>query len=339
MHFEQDDQSLTIVPSNASLPDLPTARRVVHEKSILCRRTQLLEGLRGFPMACEVAQTLRRENTYRLVLPTGRMLQKGKDGLFSGVIYDEKGIAAHARFLKSRTGALQVAKCVGTQFLLINVAVQLTRIERLVQSVIRELHRDRIAEIQAGLIGLNEAIAIEDLTTRRLALTNIAQTLNSGLQKCYLEMKAGTASLPDSKNSFWDNWGLRSKSAHAAETLQPLQETLESYLSGLAGIAECYSLMDEPTAATVSLRSRLHQLRELDMGKVAAAARLVPARANAVLPEEPWRKLSADLTIFEQQVAKAESTNAPGSQICIELTGKELAEASHERAYGMQSES
>ncbi len=329
MGTKLDDSSPIVVPHHTELHDLPASRQAFHQEYLLDRRTQLLSDLRGFPLVAEIAQTLRPEDTYRLVLPHGRLLQRSKDGFFSGVFYDKKGIAAHARFLKSRPNLMRVAKGVGTQFLLISLAIQLNRVERLLESVLEEFHQDRIAKIQAGLTSLAEATAIEDVSLRRYALVNAVQTLNEGLQKCYLEMRSSMTNLPSPKNGLWDNWHGR-KSSIATKKLRPLQESLDSYLAGLAGVAECYSLLDEPCASTASLQVRLQQLLDLDLTRVAAVARLVPSRNHESFPEEPWQRLATLVPSLARQITIAQSPAVRGFELSLDITGKELLEVSHE---------
>src|SRR3954451_863155 len=61
-------------------------------------RRPLLAELGRVPGLVQVARAMKPDAVYRLVVPEGRLLQQGKDGLFRGVLSREGKIEKHARF-------------------------------------------------------------------------------------------------------------------------------------------------------------------------------------------------------------------------------------------------
>lgn len=106
------------------------------------------------------------------------ILQKGKDGYWRGVKYGNKGIKKHAKFVEVKPSAMEVLKTAGSQVLLVSIAMQLNRIEEMIQEIFGEFHRDRIAEIHSGVWQFETAIGMDHRENWVHAIHHAIQSLD-----------------------------------------------------------------------------------------------------------------------------------------------------------------
>ena len=155
--------STMVVPYKPDFSELETNHANFHWEQFKQSRQSLLSELRCISALPEIVHSLNLDTLYRVVIPEGKLLQQGKNGLFSGVFYGDRGIKQHAQFAQVRPNLMAVAKSVGSQFLLISIAMQLNRIEKAVEKLSIEMHRDRIAEIHSGVDQFEKAILFQDI--------------------------------------------------------------------------------------------------------------------------------------------------------------------------------
>lgn len=193
--------STALIPYKLDYGGLEKSHAVFHMEQFELSRRSLLAELRCLSGLPEVARSLNPDTLYKVVFPEGKMLQKGKDGLFRGVFYGDQGIDQHAKFAEVRPSLMDIAKTVGSQVLLISIAMQLNRIEKMVENLSIEIHRDRIAEIFSGVDQFEKAMLFQDAPHRVNAILNAVQTLHTGLRKTIAELGSRIAEAPDPENS------------------------------------------------------------------------------------------------------------------------------------------
>ena len=75
--------STTRVPYSPDFGDLEKPHADFHTSQFRKHRQMLLSELRGISALSEIAHSLNRDTLYKVVLPEGKLLQRGKDRLFS----------------------------------------------------------------------------------------------------------------------------------------------------------------------------------------------------------------------------------------------------------------
>lgn len=259
-----------------------------HMENFEKNRRSLLSELRCLSGFTEIASSLNQDTLYKVVLPEGKILQIGKDGLGRGVFYDKNGIAQHAKFTEVRQGLISAAETVGSQVLLINIAMQLSRIEKMVENLSIEMHHDRIAEVLAGVDQFEKAILFHDHINQRQAISNAVQTLHTGLRKTIAELRHRIAEAPDTNDSImYHLTHLKSKTQKAAEIMGLAQESFRVTLVGIKTLAECYATLGEHKAASKVVLDYFDMVVGCDIKKAAEKARLVRFSGN-IAPQEPW---------------------------------------------------
>ena len=150
---------------------------------------------------------------------------------------------------------MDAAKAVGSQVLLISIAIQLNRIEKMVEKLSQEMHHDRIAEVLSGVDQFETALLFKDTTLRKYAIGNAVQTLHTGLRKTIAELHSRIAEAPDPKNSLLYHLTHLDKTQNAAKIMGLAQDCLQTSLRGIKTLAECYAVLGETGAASKSFRT------------------------------------------------------------------------------------
>lgn len=321
-----------IVPYRASFPSLPDTNGAFHLEHFVQRRSMVLQELRCVSGLPEVVRTLNPDVLYKVVLPKGELLQLGKDGLFRGVFYGDRGIDSHAKFAQVSPSLFDAAKAVGSQVLLISIAMQLNRIEQMVKSLSVELHRDRIAEIHAGVDQFDKAILFTEVVMRNQAILNSVQTLHTGLQKTIAELRNRIASAPSPENSIWYHlvpWN--NKTEQAAEAMALAAESFGATLLGIRTLAECYSVLGQFEAARSTLIDYFERVELCNVEDAAEKARLVEY-SGAQSPQEPWVAFQKSLPEVRRQLSELPAIKGvvqEDTQIEIEFMPREMEGDKH----------
>jgi len=251
-------------------------------------RRSLLSELRCLTGLPEIVRSLNPETLYKVVIPKGQLLQQGKDGLFRGVIYSDQGITQHVKFTEVRPSLLHAATAIGSQVLLISIAMQLNRIENKVEKLSIEMHEDRIAEISAGIEQFEKAMLIEDNSLQREFISNAVQTLHTGIEKTIRDLRRRIAEAPDPKSSIWDyvpHW--EDKTEKAAKIMGLAEESFHALLHGIKTLAECYAVLGEMKAASEIISKYLDKIQNCNIKAAAEKARLIEF-SGPVAPQKPW---------------------------------------------------
>ena len=179
-----------IIPYNTLDVDLPTENTDFHSKNLLENRSTVLSELRLISGIPEIARTLNQDTIYKLVsTPEGGRLFKDSAGNIKGVFYKDGKIVEHARFQTIRPSLVKAATTVGSQVLLISIAMQLNRIEQGISRILNEFHNDRISEIFSGVNQFKQAMMVQDSNRQSRMIEHAIQTLNSGIEKTVRSLK------------------------------------------------------------------------------------------------------------------------------------------------------
>ena len=251
-------------------------------------REAVLSALRCLSDIPEIVRTLNPDAVYKIVCsPEGGKLYTDATGNLKGVFYKDGKIVQHAKLRAVGPSLVKCATAVGSQILLINIALQLNRVEQEIHRIIGGLHDDRISEIYSGVSQYKQAMLVQDPARQSRLIENAIQTLNTGIEKTTLSLKRQIAEMPEPKPSFGDDWPLTKKRTDEAATqLRPVEESFRACLVGIQTLAECFAAINEQRAAVAALKEKMSKLH--DSGIVAAAerARLVPSRGGH-FPEKP----------------------------------------------------
>jgi hypothetical protein len=276
-----------IIPYKPEFDGIEKTHTGFHMQQFRENRRSLLSELRWIFRLPEVARSLIPDTLYRVVLPEGKLLQQGKDGLFRGVFYGDRGIDLHTKFAEVRPSLMDAAKAVGSQVLLVSIAMQLSRIEKMGENLSLAMHCDRIAEVLSGVNQFEKAMLLQDHTHREHAILNAVQTLHTGLQKSISELGSRIAEAPDPDNSILYHLIHVSKTQKARKIMGLAEECFYASLRGIKTLAECYAALGETRAASKTLSDYFDMVLACDMRAAAEKARLVEFR-SPVPPQEPW---------------------------------------------------
>ena len=266
MANNEAEVSTFVVPYKPDFGDLAKTHADFHSKWFEQSRWSLLSELRCLSGLPELARSLRQDSLYKLVWPEGQVLQQVDGGLYRGVFYGQGGVQAHAKFARVGPNLMKAATAAGGQVLLISIAMQLNRIEKSLENLSVELHRDRLAEIYSGVQQFETAMRFQDPSHRAAAIHNAIQTVDVGLQKTIFELGSLIAKAPDPNSGILDHivcWNDKTKTA--AKIMQVAEESFRASLLGISTLAECYAAINETGAAARTLSGYLDRIYKCDM--------------------------------------------------------------------------
>ena len=276
-----------IIPYKAPDVDLRTDSTDFHSKSFSEKRSAVLNELRCISGIPEIVCNLSQDTVYKLVsVPEGGKLFKDSAGNIKGVFYRDGKILKHAKFQNVRPSLVKAATTVGSQILLISIAMQLNRIEKGISKILYEFHNDKISEIFSGVKQFKQAMMVRDRERQSRMIEHSIQTLNSGIEKTVRSLKMQIEDAPNTKIGFWDNW-FTNKATIAKEKFALAEESFQACLLGITTLSECYATINEADAAASTLIANLSTLKSSGIEMAAQKARLIPAKADK-FPEEPW---------------------------------------------------
>jgi len=317
-----------LIPITPEVTDLEPAHRDFQLSVFSQRRERALGELRMLTGVPELAASLKPDKLYRLVVPEGKVLQKGKDGFFRGVFYGPNGkISEHTKFEKVSLNLARAASAVGSQVLLVSIAMQLNRIEKAISAISEELHNDRVAEILAGAQQYEVAMQMKDGTRRDAAIQHAIQSLTEGVVKVSLELRTRIQRLPDPSNTFWDNWG-GSKASRAASQLRVAEDAFKAAVHGVSVLSECYAALEEPQAGTAAIRRCLADISSCGVKAAAEKARLVEVRDRGHLPETPWIRFNEARKALTRTIRETpvDTNIVERGSVAIDFAPRELLE-------------
>jgi hypothetical protein len=317
-----------VVPYQFPIDGLEKSHKDFQKQLFIENRNNVLSELRFHSGLPEVVSQLNQETVYKLVsAPKGAKMYT-KAGKVKGVFYRDGKIVEHARFKAIRPSLVKAATAVGSQVLLISIAIQLDKIEKKIERIISEFHNDRIAEIISGVQQFEQAMWVKDTERQSRMIEHAAQTLNTGLEKTLRSLKLEIEALPDTRISFWDNW-FGSKTEDAEKRMQQALESFFASLLGIRTLNECYAALHEPVAAEKVLHQRLEDLTQCGIQAAAEKSRLVPVSKD-LLPEEPWKQfLDYEATAMADLQRSGAYMPENVKVIEVEFKPKELREVQH----------
>ncbi len=275
---------IPLVPQ-ALVPEVLASR--IQSESLNDRRNVLINELRCIYGIPEVASTMKAQELYTIVLkPEGSYMQIDSAGYFQAVWRKNGKIVQHTRLQEVKPSIVKAASAIGTQVMLISIAMQLNRIEKRLTNLEKEFHNDRISEIKAGISIYNQAIEANHKDSRLGLVMAAIQELTRGIEKNLTSLKQQIENTPDIKIDLFDNWG-SNKSAEANEKFKMAEESFQASLMGIQTLAECYAIIDEPRVASTVLKSYIEKINFCGIESAAKKARLVPYK-NGSLPEIMW---------------------------------------------------
>lgn len=286
------------------------------------RRKSLVSELRCITGLPEVVSTLNQDTVYKLVLtPDGAKLYKDAQGNLKGVFYKDGKIVEHAKFQEVGPSMLKAAKVVGAQVLLVSIAMQLNRIEEQVSKVFRELHGDRLAEIETGKSLFHQACGMQDIEKREQLALHAITELTRGFEKTVSALSRQISELPEHKLSFFDNW-ISDKSKEAEESQKMAIESFSACLSALQTLARCHLFLEERDVALSSLDGGLIKIEKAGVDMAYVRSRLAP-KINGFFPEDGWKQFIEYRKTFDP--SSFHSLIHPEEDIIeIEITPSEL---------------
>lgn len=289
-------------------------------------KTSILRELRSFSGIPEILRKLNTETLYRInIIPDGAKLYKDSAGNYKGVFYKDGKIVQQARLKAVGPSLVKAATAVGSQILLVSIAIQLNSVEKNVKQLLVGLHDDRIAEIISGVNQFKQAMLAVDDAKRSHIILNAIQTLNTGLEKTIRELKKQIAEAPGAGENLSDNWG-KSKVKVAEEKMTLAEESFHAILLGIKTLSECYATLNEPAIAVSVLRKCLLDLKSADIEMAAKKARLIKVRGD-ILPETPWKNfVNCESRIFSELQLCEHYGHAEIETVSVEFKPTEILE-------------
>ena len=299
-----------------------------HEERYRRKRKEILHELRSLSGVPEVLRALRPNDTYRIVCaPAGGKLPQGTDGLYSGVFYKDGKILKHAKLQRVGPSLVKCATAIGSQILLISIAMQLNRVEKGIDDILAGLHGDRMAEIAGGRKQYDFAKGAESRQNQVQLIANAIQSLTVGIEKALMALPGHIEKMPDTEIRVGDNWPLFSKSLTetARFRFKPVQETFWACVVGIQTLAECYAALDEPDLGARVLREFTAKLESgTVMETMLRKARLVPVEGGR-FAEDPLRDFLEYSPLLAKQLMEChELAEGHIESIEVELKPNEL---------------
>ncbi|MBW1794834.1 MAG: hypothetical protein JRJ38_10455 [Deltaproteobacteria bacterium] len=302
------------------------------QKSIFKKnRHILLNELRCLSGVPEIISQFNQDTVYKIVAaPEGANLYKDAAGNIKGVFYRDGKIVEHAKLKAVHPSLVKAATAIGSQILLVSIAMQLNRIEKGISRIINEFHNDRISEIFSGCNQYHQAITVQDINRQSRLIEHAIQTLNIGIEKTIRSLKVQIADAPNPQIGFLDNWRTN-KSKIAEEKMKMAEESFQASLIGIKTLSECYAILNEPVTAVSVLTKNMSDLKASGIEMAVRKARLIEFKASAP-PEASWKHFLKYEAQFMHDIQSCNSlANKEFDCIEIEFKPKELLENKHEK--------
>ena len=248
-----------------------------------------LRCLSGIP---EIVRTLNPDAVYKIVCsPEGGELYTDTAGNLKGVFYKDGKIVQHAKLQVVGRSLINCATAVGSQILLISIAMQLNRVEKEMHRIRRDLHDDRISEIYSGIRQYKQAMEARDNDRQSRLVENAIQTLTTGIEKTTRSLKRQIAEMPEPEYGFWDNWPIlkKDRTQKAEEQFRIVEESFQACIIGIQTLAECFAALNEPQVAAVTLKENISNLSRSGIAVAAKKSPIGPIPGRRHLPEQPLR--------------------------------------------------
>jgi len=198
--------------------------------------------------------------------------------------------------------------------------MKLNEIQRQVEQLSAEMHRDRIAQIQAGESQLRDALLCQDEENRRHLVYNAIQSLKEGLKKTIWDLKARIQEAPEPESSVLEHLSFGESKLGKAERIMALaNESFVETMRGLGTLNECYAVLREPAVAQRNVCEFLDNIEACDISQAARKARLIEPRGD-ILPKRPWQHFLETVPLMRRSMDEMASSES----IEIEFRPQEL---------------
>ena len=255
------------------------------------KRESVLSELRCLSGIPEIVRTLNPDAVYKIVCsPEGGKLYTDTAGNLKGVFYKDGKIVQHAKLRAVGPSLVKCATAVGSQVLLIHIAIQLNEIQKGISKILDGQNMDRRSEIFAGINLYRQAMFMRDSEHRSMQILHATQTLNNGIAKTIPALSGQVEEIPDPVPRFFENWPVFNQptTKRVTQKLEPAAVSFRACVAGIGTLAECYATINEPETADYALMQYLSELKSCRIELVAKKARGVPVRDN-IYPEKPWQ--------------------------------------------------
>ena len=302
---------------------------IEHKGSHQKNRNEVINILQGIPEIVGCAKELKRDTVYKIVLAPkdGSKLTPMKKNVYQAVFRSKDGkIAQHARLKalnpNTVTDILRCAKGIGSQVLLIKIAMDINDIQKKIDEIKQGATGDRIEQINSGIQMYEQAVTMRDKNNQQIQILHTCQTLNEGIAKSIRDLKAKIEDMPDPELKFSDNW-IGSKAEEAKEKYEAVQEVFRYCLRGIFVLTKCYASIGEVETARKTLGNFICKIQSCGIDEAAEKSRLVPRKADkeGELPESLFQNFldySGNDSAFMRQMQICESFTS-GEFDCIEI--------------------
>ena len=287
-------------------------------------RETVLSELRCLSGIPEIVNTLNQDTVYKIVCsPEGGKLYTDTAGNLKGVFYKDGKIIQHAKLRVIGPSLVKCATAVGSQILLIHIAIQLNEVKKAINILKEMMYENRLAKISSGVEQYEQAMRVQDSEFQLMLIANAIQTLNNGLEVTTQSLKRQIAEMPEPEYSVWDNWGFtKERTKQAEEKFRIVEESFQACIIGIQTLAECFATQNEPGAAAYTLTKHLSKLSDSGIASAAQKARLVPFRGGH-LPEQPLRVFLDSECLFHARIEEC-GLLANNKFDCIEIEFKPI---------------
>jgi hypothetical protein len=304
-----EDELMAVVGSGLPKYVIPDALAIPGSFSLLSSQYQksrydglmkkLVEGIAvteisggALEVVSEAGQAISGHGAVLYQSLSGPLQEIGTSGVFRGVFYGAGKITEHAAFVP--VGAMGAASSCAAMVILLTIAIEVHEIKRVLDEVkqsidnVKELlHNDRIGEIIAGMYQFQQALELYDDSKKQDLLVHSVQMLNEGIVKAIISLKNEIQDVPESATKLKNVLRVSKMREEAWHKMGLAEDTLGIILYGIQAMAECYSLLDEPSAAAHSLRTSISALGEVGLEEAIVKSRMLPYNGT-ILPESPW---------------------------------------------------
>jgi len=195
------------IPCSLDDSDAESSRRDVQEGAFQRRRESILTELRSIPGIIDAAKTLNPDTTYKIVCwPERGKLFRDSAGNLQAVFYKDGKIVQHARLRALSPSLVKAATAIGSQILLIHIALELSDIKKKIEKLADMQHEDRQAEIYSGVALYEQACLVENSTTRVVLISNAIQSLNTDIERTFKSLERQISEMPDTEPHWRENW-------------------------------------------------------------------------------------------------------------------------------------
>ena len=248
--------------------------------------------------------------------------------MYSAVIRkNNREIVEHVKLQKVGPSLVKCATAIGSQFLLVSIAMQLNRVEKGISEILEGLHDDRMAKIAAGKNQYDLARGAEDRKTQVALTYNAIQSLTEGVERALRALPGQIRKMPDAESGIGDDWPLFTKNRREAakDQFKLVQESFCVCIVGIQTLAQCYAAIDEPHIGTQVLREHIEKLGNSEyIEMMIRNARLVPVEDGRI-PEAPLQEFKKSLPQLNRSLEECHQI-AEGrlGSIEIDIKPKEL---------------